>query len=237
MSTWSLPVATNRCTCTIQWRPLLSYKKQILEKWINIFALIKRSCLWLNTCYNVKKSEKSTDRLILGPSTFLPRINSWLPSIVLSVCRSLRVIYCPLINPNGILLAETVFLLMLTQSSLSCIRLCGFSHDFTLSFPVKKLGHMLCVDRHWEKQRSLSWQLVLLIWKWHGILETFPKLLVYRLWQHGDSYSPGLCSCHLSSARSHWLMSHWNDSFHVLALDDFVLQRTLAGWWETHPSC
>lgn len=117
---------------------------------------------------------------------------------------------------------------MLTQSSPSCIRLCDFSHDFTFNFPVKKLGHMLCDDRHWKKQRSLSWQLVLLIWKWQGILETLPKLLVYRLWQHGDSYSPGLCLCHLSFARRHWLVSHWNDSFHVMespswfyALKDF----------------
>lgn len=185
----------------------------------------------------LKCPQKSTDRLIFGLSSSLPRISSWLSSIVLSVCKSLRVIYCPLINPNGTLPAETVFLLRLTQSSLSCIRMGGLSHNFTFNFPVKKLGHMLCVDRQWKKQRSLSWQVLLLIWKWQRILETFPKLLVYRLRQHGDSYSPGLCLCHLSFARRHCLVFHWNDSFHVLALDDFMLQKTLAGWWETHPSC
>lgn len=69
-------------------------------------------------CTNLKKS---MDHLILGTSTSLPRISSWLSSMVLSVCTSLRVIYCPLINPNGIFVAETVFLLMPTQSSLWCV--------------------------------------------------------------------------------------------------------------------
>lgn len=105
-------------------------------------------------CPQIWKKKKNTDNLILGPSTSLPRTSSRLPRIVLSVCRSLRVIYCLLINPNGIVLAETVFLLMLTQSSLSCIRLVSLT--ISLSISQRRSRDTCCVLIGTGKSREVS---------------------------------------------------------------------------------
>lgn len=156
--------------------------------------------------YKMPTNWKTTDHLNLGPSSSPPRSSFWLASIDLRVNRNLWVIYCPLHNPHGLLLVKTVVHVMVIRNSLWGIRMRDYSQ-----FHMVKCWDTIFVDRWWKKQRSLSWQPVWMIWMWNRILEVFPKLFVYRLWQHGDFYSPGLCLCHLSFVRRHWLVSQWND--------------------------